>query len=36
VVNGRVDNIAEVPAKYQFEYGLTTAYGSTTSLQTDA
>jgi phosphodiesterase/alkaline phosphatase D-like protein len=36
VVNGRVDNIAEVPAKYQFEYGLTTAYGSTTSLQTDS
>lgn len=36
VVNGQITNIVEVPVKYQFEYGTTTAYGSTTTLITDA
>jgi hypothetical protein len=35
-VNGRIDNIAEVPTKYQFEYGTDPSYGSATTLVTDS
>jgi hypothetical protein len=35
VVNGRIDSIVGVPAKWQFEWGLTTAYGNVLALHTD-